>query len=95
MAKRGFSLGRLARIGNGGKKTFGIPNKLLLLGGGVAAAAGLYYILAGKSTGIAPIDMVLEPVGNLTGLGGAGSSLVPSALWRSSTRRSSTTSNTS
>lgn len=70
---RGFSLGRFARIGNGGKKTFGIPNKLLLLGGGIAAAGALYYILAGKTTGIAPIDAILEPVGDLTGLGGAGS----------------------
>jgi hypothetical protein len=77
MAKRGFSLGRFARIGNGGKKTFGIPNKLLLLGGGIVGAGALYYILAGKSTGFAPLDMVLEPVGDLTGLGGKGSSLVP------------------
>lgn len=73
---RGFSLGRFSRMGGNGK-TAGIPNKWLLGGALVAGAAGLYYILAGKSTGFGPVDAILEPVGNITGLGGKGAGLLP------------------
>ena len=75
---RGLGLGRfrLGRMGGDGK-TAGIPNKWLLGGALVAGAAGLYYVLAGKSTGIGPVDAILEPIGDVTGLGGKGSGFLP------------------
>src|SRR5918996_1155925 len=73
---RGLGLGRFSRMGGNGK-TAGIPNKWLLLGGGLLGAAGLYYILAGKQTGFGPADAILEPIGDITGLGGKGSSFLP------------------
>lgn len=63
--------------GGGGGKTAGISNKLLLLGGGIVGAAALYYILAGKTTGFAPADAILGPIGDITGLEGRGPSLAP------------------
>jgi hypothetical protein len=75
---RGLGLGRfrLGRMGGNGK-TAGIPNKWLLGGLLIGGAAGLYYILAGKQTGFGPADAILEPIGDITGLGGKGSSFLP------------------
>lgn len=43
-----------------------------------AAAIGGYFILANKDIGIPFIDQPLEQIGDITGLEGQGSSLIPS-----------------
>jgi len=45
---------------------------------GAAALIGGYFILANKDTGIPFIDQPLEQLGDITGLEGQGSSLIPS-----------------
>lgn len=44
---------------------------------GGAIAAGLYYILANRDTGIGLVDQVLEPIGDITGLEGYGQGIAP------------------
>ena len=46
-----------------------------LIGGAVAGA--LYFILLDKSTGIAPIDQLLQGIGGITGIEGRGKGLIP------------------
>src|SRR5688500_19978106 len=66
MAKKRFAVKILG-------KTFSWTQ--LLLGG--AAAAGLYYILSNRDTGIPFVDQVLEPIGDITGLEGRGQGFAP------------------
>ena len=46
-----------------------------LIGGAVAGA--LYFILLDKSTGIAPIDQLLQGIGGITGIEGRGKGFIP------------------
>ena len=46
-----------------------------LIAGGVAGA--LYFILLDKSTGIAPIDQLLQGIGGITGIEGRGKGFIP------------------
>lgn len=47
--------------------------------GGIAAA-GLYFILLDKSTGIAPIDQLLQGVGDISGIEGRGKGYIPDII---------------
>src|SRR6185436_956815 len=46
--------------------------------GGVAGA--LYFILLDKSTGIAPIDQLLQGIGDATGIEGRGKGYIPDVI---------------
>lgn len=61
-------------LGLGGSK----DSTKWLLGGIVAA--GLYFILLDKTTGIAPIDQLLEGVGDISGIEGRGKGYIPDVI---------------
>ena len=67
MAKKRF-------FGLGGSK----DSTKWLLGGIVAA--GLYFILLDKTTGISPIDQLLEIVGDISGIEGRGKGYIPDVI---------------
>ena len=67
MAKKRF-------LGLGGSK----DSTKWLIGGIVAA--GLYFILLDKTTGIAPIDQLLEGVGDISGIEGRGKGYIPDVI---------------
>lgn len=60
-------------LGFGGKDS----NKWLI-GGAIAGA--LYFILLDKSTGIAPIDQLLQGIGGVTGIEGRGKGFIPDVI---------------
>lgn len=47
---------------------------------GLLGAGALYYIMANKDTGYPFIDQPLETIGDITGLEGQGSTLLPSVF---------------
>jgi hypothetical protein len=55
-------------------------NQMIWGGLGLLGAIGAYFILANKDTGYGFIDQPLETIGDITGLEGRGSSLLPSVF---------------
>lgn len=69
MARKNFKIPLL-------NKTISAKDAMWYALGGIGAAA-LYFILANRDTGFAPIDAILEPIGDITGLEGQGSVYLP------------------
>lgn len=53
-------------------------NTKWLIGGAIAGA--LYFILLDKSTGISPLDQLLQGIGGVTGIEGRGKGFIPDVI---------------